>query len=192
MLARSYFLILGSPPPMRGKVFFSVTGKVYNGITPAYAGKSAGRKAAVCGRKDHPRLCGEKLTQNCGRHQVAGSPPPMRGKVIVGVICIRNGGITPAYAGKRLGIFIPHHVFQDHPRLCGEKAIRTASMMCASGSPPPMRGKEDTFDSYSWQTRITPAYAGKRSIATDCSKTGKDHPRLCGEKVSPATSCASI
>ena len=39
-----------------------------------------------------------------------------------------------------------------------------------------------------WHTlpcaRITPAYAGKRSISTSLFFTNWDHPRLCGEKFS--------
>ena len=30
-------------------------------------------------------------------------------------------GITPAYAGKSLILFIFQNVIKDHPRLCGEK-----------------------------------------------------------------------
>ena len=33
--------------------------------------------------------------------------------------------------------------------------------------------------------RITPAYAGKRSILYDAIDTMRDHPRLCGEKTPP-------
>ena len=47
----------------------------------------------------------------------------MRGKVrLTGeeVFCY---GITPAYAGKRYGICWNKLVYQDHPRLCGEKPI---------------------------------------------------------------------
>ena len=55
-----------------------------------------------------------------------------------------------------------------------------------------MRGKEDTFDSYSWQTRITPAYAGKRvsltlvrlpSAGSPPPMRGKVHGYLCDSAV---------
>ena len=52
--------------------------------------------------KDHPRLCGEKGGTFKSVINGAGSPPPMRGKVITrddeGTVM----RITPAYAGKRL------------------------------------------------------------------------------------------
>ena len=91
---------LGSPPPMRGKVLHDISCSVVLGITPAYAGKRLFIKLLEINSQDHPRLCGEKSDHaNRTAHQL-GSPPPMRGKVIVRVICIRSGGITPAYAGK--------------------------------------------------------------------------------------------
>ena len=51
---------VGSPPPMRGKVFSIAIIRIKTRITPAYAGKRrpCGDLAAHC--RDHPRLCGEK------------------------------------------------------------------------------------------------------------------------------------
>ena len=46
-----------------------------------------------------------------------------------------------------------------------------------------MRGKVYCGTSKSVQTRITPAYAGKRFRPSPCTISSKDHPRLCGEKV---------
>ena len=51
----------------------------------------------------------------------------MRGKDL-GELCDRHKpGITPAYAGKRLGNLQKSMVLKDHPRLCGEKAERVKS-----------------------------------------------------------------
>ena len=52
-------------------------------ITPAYAGKSLGDSEAVHAILDHPRLCGEKIDHLFLDEAHMGSPPPMRGKVIV-------------------------------------------------------------------------------------------------------------
>ena len=46
-----------------------------------------------------------------------------------------------------------------------------------------MRGKDRSHNKYKNYTRITPAYAGKSSICTHSEIGGKDHPRLCGEKL---------
>ena len=47
-----------------------------------------------------------------------------------------------------------------------------------------MRGKALEFLEGIRKTRITPAYAGKRSGKSTESSKQKDHPRLCGEKCS--------
>ena len=86
----------------------------------------------------------------------------MRGKVIVRVVCIRNGGITPAYAGKSGLVLVVVAVHEDHPRLCGEKCGIVHKIRLSSGSPPPMRGKAPARAHRRALDRITPAYAGKR------------------------------
>ena len=131
----------GSPPPMRGKV--------------------AGGSVFASGTRDHPRLCGEKVRQlrTCGSGQ--GSPPPMRGKVHKIQAYDLYNRITPAYAGKREPVFFGDGVFQDHPRLCGEKMRRFWRRCILQGSPPPMRGKEGLSKRQRNYFGITPAYAGK-------------------------------
>ena len=87
---------------MRGKVWWSSQKYSYQGITPAYAGKSSEDSGGVKYTMDHPRLCGEKVAIRKSREHRIGSPPPMRGKVFH-AFSVRNGfGITPAYAGKRI------------------------------------------------------------------------------------------
>ena len=65
---------------MRGKVGHAGKNHVESGITPAYAGKSAGVRCSDADWQDHPRLCGEKLKQMFLDQINTGSPPPMRGK----------------------------------------------------------------------------------------------------------------
>ena len=91
--------------------------------------------------------------------------------------------ITPAYAGKRPLERPPTTATRDHPRLCGEKKHCILPFRGAIGSPPPMRGKAktDLFDFF--EIRITPAYAGKSCIFGLCVENCRDHPRLCGEKL---------
>ena len=91
-------------------------------------------------------------------------------------------GITPAYAGKRLCCTVQFHLDQDHPRLCGEKLEYSKKQHEERGSPPPMRGKVESYFDKIYTTRITPAYAGKRSRFLRHLAKRKDHPRLCGEK----------
>ena len=52
--------LIGSPPRGRGKVHQNVAGRLYEGITPAWAGKSLLLALRVAGFWDHPRVGGEK------------------------------------------------------------------------------------------------------------------------------------
>ena len=152
----------GSPPPMRGKAVPRRQNETVIGITPAYAGKSCYAEMLYNFGKDHPRLCGEKVFQSITQHSELGSPPPMRGKVRrcqQPAFAVR---ITPAYAGKSLGI--------------------SKGALSQLGSPPPMRGKAAAISTFASGVGITPAYAGKRLRLYKCGYDVKDHPRLCGEK----------
>ena len=51
--------------------------------------------------QDHPRPCGEKKLDQSELVYKAGSPPPMRGKVVVVQVVLAFMRITPAHAGKR-------------------------------------------------------------------------------------------
>ena len=111
--------------------------------------------------QDHPRLCGEKVTDEGNIVTGEGSPPPMRGKARKSAAAALSGRITPAYAGKR---YTPWHLwnrYKDHPRLCGEKQAVIVRERFTRGSPPPMRGKAQNGSKRRRVHRITPAYAGK-------------------------------
>ena len=49
----------------------------------------------------------------------------MRGKVAPAVVFVQRVGITPAYAGKSESKQGQQGLYQDHPRLCGEKLTRS-------------------------------------------------------------------
>ena len=168
---------------MRGKAVSGQSPPTRYRITPAYAGKS-GRGSTSCFLyRDHPRLCGEKLERIRLYKPDSGSPPPMRGKVYAAVSMPDTVGITPAYAGKSQHGERDSGKSEDHPRLCGEKHISNIFLVPSRGSPPPMRGKEYLRYSCRNRSRITPAYAGKRSGDCFWFCCIWDHPRLCGEKV---------
>ena len=93
-------LPLRSPPRMRGKVWLHQKPGRVPGITPAYAGKSARILKRRTEKRDHPRVCGEKLKFGTNVTKNPGSPPRVRGKGIVHVFVPEKLGITPAYAGK--------------------------------------------------------------------------------------------
>ena len=167
---------------MRGKGRCAFFNRNFHGITPAYAGKSAGKGQFFTPYRDHPRLCGEKRQARPMQSCRVGSPPPMRGKVTVPQKLYLLVRITPAYAGKRPLYFSVVGIKRDHPRLCGEKSPPRTASHSPVGSPPPMRGKADVVLNRIDRIGITPAYAGKRQTSSCPPETVQDHPRLCGEK----------
>ena len=118
---KSRALRRGSPPLARGKDSLPLRWYNISGITPACAGKSG--QAAVCERprRDHPRLRGEKPPASAASIARAGSPPLARGKAQLQPSARCWIRITPACAGK--SCWTPHNssIYQDHPRLRGEK-----------------------------------------------------------------------
>ena len=68
-------------------------------------------------------MCGEKRS---GLVQLAlnqGSPPHVRGKVLLILWLVCHMRITPACAGKSYTKIIQHFPDKDHPRMCGEKLV---------------------------------------------------------------------
>ena len=194
---------------MRGKGIQTDGIEKISGITPAYAGKSYDSIRKGFFQKDHPRLCGEKRAVYSPSSNGVGSPPPMRGKVRgKGPVCHRTQdhprlcgeksltslfenvlrGSPPPMRGKEIIVFVDTVYQRDHPRLCGEKSGSVKRASSLMGSPPPMRGKASADSPLAYRSRITPAYAGKRKRKPNGMLQSKDHPRLCGEKVTAGSS----
>ena len=95
-----------------------------------------------------------------------GSPPRVRGKLAQFCTPLAPSRITPACAGKTSFIMHRRRRYQDHPRVCGENLKILVFRVAALGSPPRVRGKQVNRDKAIFRHRITPACAGKTSIAT--------------------------
>ena len=173
---------LGSPPRARGKARDSQAHHAGRGITPACAGKSrlSPKRETLWG--DHPRVRGEKSRPFWAPVAMRGSPPRARGKDAGDIRPRRTPGITPACAGKRgIYLFIAY-LKGDHPRVRGEKAIGQQGFSSLEGSPPRARGKGTAKTSACRLVGITPACAGKSTIAFSRLARCRDHPRVRGEK----------
>ena len=151
----------GSPPRVRGKVSLSDTRGAFFRITPACAGKRITLGGKAYQMEDHPRVCGEKSMSHPNMTHLQGSPPRVRGKACSAPLRVWAAGITPACAGKRALLLAGTGAQEDHPRVCGEKAMAPPRWATAMGSPPRVRGKVSIFFFYSYFCRITPACAGK-------------------------------
>ena len=157
------------------------------GITPAYAGKSCTPGIDSGFPRDHPRICGEKSITALSLRRSQGSPPHMRGKGAAATAATVGIGITPAYAGKSMVSLLTRQLERDHPRICGEKWASRSKRHRLRGSPPHMRGKACHASCHAGLRRITPAYAGKSRLFWGHGGGREDHPRICGEKLFPAS-----
>ena len=63
--------------------------------------------------------------------------------------------------GKVSDVFQKIPLYNEHPRLCGEKSQYVDGSQLRQGSPPPMRGKALFPFIFPVVGGITPAYAGK-------------------------------
>ena len=92
--------VLGSPPHVRGKDCDCCCCAAFDGITPACAGKRLDAPLHRITKRDHPRMCGEKLLVATPGQKMPGSPPHVRGKGGALSISLLTDRITPACAGK--------------------------------------------------------------------------------------------
>ena len=111
-----------------------------------------------------------------------GSPPHTRGKGKLPQEAAVLGGITPAYAGKRLMSLALYCSMRDHPRIRGEKVRCWTTPPGRRGSPPHTRGKVQLSLPAHALVGITPAYAGKSRFLGAYDSAVIDHPRIGGEK----------
>ena len=170
---------------MGGEKAGKLSGRVRpKGITPAWAGKSLPELLRSHSGRDHPRMGGEKGHTYKKRLFGGGSPPHGRGKARGVLYSVCKERITPAWAGKRphaTGYILP---CWDHPRMGGEKSSFPITSVVGGGSPPHGRGKGPKPGNKPALTRITPAWAGKRSDLRLHRTHEQDHPRMGGEKTS--------
>ena len=147
---------------MRGKGFFHFTHEMFEGITPACAGKSIIEATSRALNEDHPRMCGEKSSTTKPASSRKGSPPRMRGKAQIRLLSIWQRGITPAYAGKRKTAWKGEGNKRITPACAGKSQIPLTELQHHPGSPPHVRGKAPPTLPALPPPRITPACAGKR------------------------------
>ena len=166
---------------MRGKRLFKRCRCSSLWITPAGAGKTRKHRAFQRGFKDHPRRCGENLTCCISSSPCLGSPPQVRGKLVLVLAALPLLRITPAGAGKTKDEIFGDYTVEDHPRRCGENVRAELFELFYLGSPPQVRGKPRKVLRRVVGVGITPAGAGKTGGAVARPAAFWDHPRRCGE-----------
>jgi len=93
--------IVGSPPHVRGTVHPPIKNDAMLRITPACAGNRPAPFKSAISKRDHPRMCGEQFTDFIESNVSGGSPPHVRGTVLMISSSFAIFRITPACAGNR-------------------------------------------------------------------------------------------
>ena len=156
---------VGSPPLVRERpgdgVFFPASIR----ITPARAGKTGVKNRWSYSIQDHPRSCGKDVYANSFSWAHTGSPPLVRERLKIAVYSLKGGGITPARAGKTDEAPAVEAMNRDHPRSCGKDESVREKNPALKGSPPLVRERPSLARPMYVSSRITPARAGKTSLA---------------------------
>ena len=97
-----------------------------------------------------------------------------------------SGGSSPHVRGAPLVNIIRHFCTRDHPRMCGEHSSPEAPEEQDGGSSPHVRGAPIVTPVPVAADGIIPACAGSTNISASLTKTGRDHPRMCGEHAAAA------
>ena len=173
----------GSPPRVRGTACPEHKHCHSGGITPACAGNRRTHRPNAGRKTDHPRVCGEQSSIAAIKAISRGSPPRVRGTVLLNHIALDPHGITPACAGNRVWRIRKGVVVEDHPRVCGEQKMNIHIGGMQIGSPPRVRGTVQLLPLFPIRSRITPACAGNSGNCPLATIIREDHPRVCGEQI---------
>ena len=127
-------------------------------------------------------MCGEQRRAPTMPRPPSGSPPRVRGTVVLHCAHQILQRITPACAGNRVIFKALAVTDQDHPRVCGEQSPPSLTILAMSGSPPRVRGTGRRRSRAGGRCRITPACAGNSAPGPPKRIRPPDHPRVCGEQ----------
>ena len=177
--------LLGSSPHVRGTLSTLPAMRRPPGIIPACAGNTRIRESDSIWRWDHPRMCGEHAETRNHQPDDRGSSPHVRGTPGLILPDGKRLGIIPACAGNTRAALSPLVVFGDHPRMCGEHFLYDRFAMKLPGSSPHVRGTHDVTAEVMEPDGIIPACAGNTSRIDEREGGLRDHPRMCGEHVTP-------
>ena len=155
----------GSSPHVRGAHLQRKPLVLRPGIIPACAGSTDLRGSVLMRYGDHPRMCGEHVDVAHARVDVA--------------------GIIPACAGSTKWTCSKPCATRDHPRMCGEHTRCVWPASSHHGSSPHVRGALHLWPDSIVREGIIPACAGSTCVNAINVPPLWDHPRMCGEHISP-------
>ena len=144
-LRRRQWIPPGSSPHVRGAPGRSSPRSDRTGIIPACAGSTQIMTVAHIIQRDHPRMCGEHLPACGSMYAPTGSSPHVRGARSISSRWPQEPGIIPACAGSTKRSRGRSCRSRDHPRMCGEHAMRGMIFDAKVGSSPHVRGAHCGF-----------------------------------------------
>ena len=153
------------------------------GSIPAGAGNPSSPRAARCGRGVHPRGCGESIRPIVAGPDKRGPSPRVRGirrRDEGGEHRIRS---IPAGAGNPWRRTCRACDSRVHPRGCGESQTATRSTMVPAGPSPRVRGIRRQAAGDGRLEGSIPAGAGNPRRTARAPRSGRVHPRGCGESI---------
>ena len=130
----------GSSPRVRGTLSIDSGDRFSCRFIPACAGNAHGRSDIASATTVHPRVCGERRTNNALASSLAGSSPRVRGTRLLSQSCRDHGRFIPACAGNAKTRQHRPHRLKVHPRVCGERRAVPLADFHSSGSSPRVRG----------------------------------------------------
>ena len=173
----------GSSPRGRGKPRAHPLGGKWQGLIPAWAGKTAGGEDCLPRARAHPRVGGENRHLVVHGRAGGGSSPRGRGKLQGDWSGVWAGRLIPAWAGKTRPVARLPVGRQAHPRVGGENRDLDDNMRTALGSSPRGRGKHVDVLPGTYRLGLIPAWAGKTHDGDRLTKRDAAHPRVGGENL---------
>ena len=132
-------------------------------------------------------MCGEHAASRAVKTVNSGSSPHVRGALGAFARPKQNRGIIPACAGSTTVVNVGVSRHRDHPRMCGEHYDSHQSFYGKAGSSPHVRGALSALSGSMLRNGIIPACAGSTRLRKSQRRYRRDHPRMCGEHVSPSS-----
>ena len=173
---------LGSSPRARGTDRPVPPAPGQHRFIPACAGNGSPASARCRAAAVHPRVRGERSHAPGSKQAPSGSSPRARGTGVHGHDAAEVDRFIPACAGNGARWPRPAGPRAVHPRVRGERSLRSSSSRAACGSSPRARGTVPQGLAAFVQRRFIPACAGNGSTPTAPAEATAVHPRVRGER----------
>ncbi len=175
-------LVIGASPRMRGTAAVGVHAGEGVRYIPAHSGNGRTTSRPRTRNTVHPRACGERAVIPDNHCVAIGASPRMRGTEGNRQRQLLRRRCIPAHAGNGPTWRLSSRSCAVHPRACGERANRRATLISEYGASPRMRGTGGRRSRRHAVGRCIPAHAGNGTPKTAPHPYNPVHPRACGER----------